>query len=722
MNIQTLPVYSKLADEAEVRQLGLWEKLPINPDGSRWRLSQHQVETYKALVDPNGPAVIFNTAMTGDGKSLAGQLPSLVKGWHLPLFAMYPTNELIRDQLRQAELTWARWQQPSEKLALDSHTLDRLMLQGDFGQRGEGLLSLLRNYEVVLTNPDIFHYIMQMFYVRTGKQGDAPDKVFEPLVHKFEQFTFDEFHIFETPQVISVINAMLLIFEATLGHRRRFLFQSATPNALMMEYLQRAGLRTQVIAGQYKHVATQPDSATWRQILQGCEIHFDSISIDEWIEAHLEDVLIPFFRNHRPAAKGAIIVNSVAQAHRLTARLRSTLAPYNIIVKDNTGLTSRSRRSDSYAADILVGTSTVDVGVDFQINFLLFECRDAGTFLQRLGRLGRHASYERDGQTISFQGVFQAYALLPPWIIARLFESTAETPAPLTAGAEVDRERLADVINDAFPQPVDFRGYAKAWGGLQSARVIGALGNRTIRESYAETRQQLEARYEATFDLHLAGYFRRYKELKTEQPALLEEAISFRGGSYFECGLLDHTETGADQIKTYDLLALLPSAELHPLSAEEFWQTVTRFGVAETPIRRCEPVAFFRLAGFAAERSNFRIKLQHDIGDWGENQFGVARVLTGITIEHDSPQTVPDLNGINRRLQQRPFPALLCRGFAHPLEIKRGLRLPLLFPLYPFVSRDRLNGVIAFGREALLLEVALKRSGIKCGGDAAIIL
>jgi CRISPR-associated endonuclease/helicase Cas3 len=69
MWIRTLPVYSKLANESEHRALGLWDKLPINPDGSRWQLSLHQLETYKALTLGDAE-VIFNTAMTGDGKSL----------------------------------------------------------------------------------------------------------------------------------------------------------------------------------------------------------------------------------------------------------------------------------------------------------------------------------------------------------------------------------------------------------------------------------------------------------------------------------------------------------------------------------------------------------------------------------------------------------------------------------------------------------------------------
>ena len=89
MKITTLPVYSKLADEADIPE-EVREKLPQG-----WRLSQHQVDTYNVLVHGDYD-VIFNTAMTGDGKSLAGQLPALMQGGiHWPVLAMYPTNELI---------------------------------------------------------------------------------------------------------------------------------------------------------------------------------------------------------------------------------------------------------------------------------------------------------------------------------------------------------------------------------------------------------------------------------------------------------------------------------------------------------------------------------------------------------------------------------------------------------------------------------------------------
>jgi CRISPR-associated endonuclease/helicase Cas3 len=90
MRITTLPVYSQLANEWHIPS-ELKTRIPID-----WQLSEHQVATYRAL---NSDAeVIFNVAITGDGKSLAGQLPTLVQSRHATM-VMYPTNELIHSEL-----------------------------------------------------------------------------------------------------------------------------------------------------------------------------------------------------------------------------------------------------------------------------------------------------------------------------------------------------------------------------------------------------------------------------------------------------------------------------------------------------------------------------------------------------------------------------------------------------------------------------------------------
>jgi CRISPR-associated endonuclease/helicase Cas3 len=712
MKIHTLPVYSRLADVIPSKIIS---KLP-----NQWRLSQHQVETYRVLTDPHCPDVVFNTAMTGDGKSLAGQLPSLIEGWKRPLFAMYPTNELIRDQHRQAALTWGLWNQYTESVKeLDSAVLDRLMEDGDFSTRGDALMSLAKNHDVVLTNPDIFHYIMQLFYRRQGKSGDTPDKLIGPLTTRYQQFTFDEFHVFETPQVVSVMNALLLIHQLTGADRRRqFLFQSATPNQLMLGYLERAGLSAQIIHGEYIHTAEAPDLQQWRRILHGSDITFSAGSVETWLDMHLEDTLIPFFVQHRPAAKGAVIVNSVAQAKRVVERLTEILKPYDLKVGENTGFTSRTRRANSYDCDLLVGTSTVDVGVDFQINFLLFESRDAGTFLQRLGRLGRHDSFTKDGVKHQFTD-FQAHAVLPQWTFEALFQGRNKEPAPLTDGMETDRAVLAEAVRWAFPSTTDFAGYVQGWGSLQSARVLKGFGAYVVRGQYQEAVQELAQRYQKAFHTSMNGQIGRLRGLTESQEVLVDEAVNFRGGSYFMCGVLDETEVGPEKIKTYDLFALIANGRLEALAEDDFWDAVKQAGLNRRIIERTDPIGFLRIRGFRPERTNYRIQIERDLMEWGADRFGTATVLTGVTVESD--EFVPGLNIINHKLERRQLPALICLGQRHPLEWKAQLRLPMLFPLYAFESRDGLHGTITFGREALLLDVVLRHRGINCGGGAIII-
>src|SRR5438270_14059716 len=82
ISLRILPVYSEEHPDPQY-QFGTM------------RLLRHQVETWKAIND-DGVDVVFNTAMTGDGKSLAAYLPVFKDS--KAAIAMYPTNELIKDQ------------------------------------------------------------------------------------------------------------------------------------------------------------------------------------------------------------------------------------------------------------------------------------------------------------------------------------------------------------------------------------------------------------------------------------------------------------------------------------------------------------------------------------------------------------------------------------------------------------------------------------------------
>jgi CRISPR-associated endonuclease/helicase Cas3 len=701
MKITTLPVYSKLADERDI-PVELREKLPLG-----WKLSQHQLDTYQALVSDDYD-VIFNTAMTGDGKSLAGQLAAIVhSGIEYPVLAMYPTNELIADQQVHLEQTIAGWKPDILPKALNSSKLDQIMEEDDYSRRGDALMRILRNGDFVLSNPDIFHYVMHQFYTFPD---DAPDRYSAPLTQKFRQLTFDEFHIFDAPQIVSVLNAILFMREiGGAARKHKFLFLSATPKDLMLNYLRNSGLEVHEIRGEY---ASDGEQTHWRKILNPTDINFESEPrAENWIEAHVDDILLPFFLQRRPHAKGAIIVNSVASAQRIYDKLMPIFAQHGLKVEQNTGLTGRSRRKISYDADLLVGTSTVDVGVDFQINFLVFESRDAGSFLQRLGRLGRHDCYWRGGQKYPFYD-FAAYALLPDWVVSRLFNGQGSETPWLEENSEIDRLRLNKAVQNIFPPAVEFGQYANRWGKYQSVKLLWGLSRKTIREQYRDARDNLRQQYEDTFGTRMGKAIAEYKELAKP---LLDEALSFRGGNQFPCCVIDLSELEAhEQFKIVDLVQMISNYSLSYLSAEDFYAAARQVGLNPRVFEKQEPLGFFRLNGIE-EFQKILFVLDRDLSYWGAERYGKAQVLKGFRLDARFPGAAE----INNRLSRREMPTLLCAGMK-PWDLKKRLSLPMLFPLFEFISRDGLNGTAAFGRAALMLDSRLYFSSINGGGGAVI--
>jgi CRISPR-associated endonuclease/helicase Cas3 len=705
MKIRLLPVFSRLAEEDDVPS-ALQARLPQG-----LRLSRHQVDTYRALTESDAE-VVFNTAMTGDGKSLAGQLPALVaqNGWKYPFLALYPTNELIEDQMAHLESVLQRWDANIEYSPLNSAELDLKMQDEDYLRRGDALMSVLRNGDFILSNPDIFHYVMHQFYTWPE---DAPDRYAGPLTQKFKQFIFDEFHIFDAPQIVSVLNALLFMRETGASVRsHKFLFLSATPKKLMQTYLKQSGLKVQFIEGEY---ASSGNPQAWRKILNPVEIHFEPTPRAEaWLDAHLDDILLPFFVQRHPHAKGAIIVNSRAAALRIYEKLQPVFVQHGLKVAQNTGWTGRTRRRASYTADLLVGTSTVDVGVDFQINFLVFESDSAGTFLQRLGRLGRHDYHTRNGQDIPFQD-FVAYALLPEWIVESLFQGKNGAPPLLEENAEIERMTFNEAVEQAFPTPSEFEQYAQMWGKFQSVKILWGMARKPVWEQYKETRASLQARYEATFGVHLKSAWGEYQHLQKEQPALLEEALSFRGSTLFPCCVIDESESGTEQFKVVDLLSAVANHTLDYLMPDDFYAAVRKAGLNPNWFKKQEPLGFFRL-GAPRDFQRFVFHFHDDMSSWGSEQFGKAIARAGFSLDADFPGQAE----INRRLRRRTLPALFCAG-KKPSELKRRLNLPLLFPLYEFESDDGISGTLALGRAALLLDARLRFHPLDCGGGAIFI-
>ena len=286
----------------------------------------------------------------------------------------------------------------------------------------------------------------------------------------------------------------------------------------------------------------------------------------------------------------------------------------------------------------------------------------------------------------------------------------------LSDGMEVDRERLSAIVREAFPQPTSFKQYGRLWGGLQAARIIRGLYHPTIKGAYAGTRGRLAERYRQVLGVSIRSKLAEIAELEKEAPLLLEEAWSFRGGGDLISGVIDAREQGAAQVKVYDLMGLLANFEVTPIDQAEFYEIVAQCRLPRRAYDRHDLVSYWRAWGVRSERQGIQIVFNQDIAGWGEDDFGVAQVLAHVEVD----AAVEGLTTLNRHLARRKMVALLC--LLSPAELSRRLRLPQPFPTYRFVSRDGQEGSISFGRQALLLETALRsRPDIRCGGGAMII-
>ncbi|MEM6838682.1 MAG: type I-D CRISPR-associated helicase Cas3' [Cyanobacteria bacterium P01_C01_bin.120] len=678
------------------------------PDG--WQqLAWHQVETLDALENPDID-VVFNAAMTGDGKSLAAYL-NVLRG-NVCAIALYPTNALVADQENQVQNYINDFQPPNEPRVnrLSGPELE-IYAENEGLRKGSAIDNRADNSEVLITNPDILHYLHRGAYLT---KYDNPDKLWNRVDKDFDLFIFDEFHVFAAPQVASVLNTMMLI-KAT-NQPKKFLFLSATPSRSLLNRLEKAGFRYREInpidKGKYQFPETQAEAEAlqadhWRQVARPIDLVFvpmepTSKASETWLKENQEFILNQFLEHL--GSKGAIILNSIAAVKRLTPIFRDCFAPHGLTVRENTGLSGGQEKAESLAADLVIGTSTIDVGVDFKINFLIFESSDAGNFIQRLGRLGRH---DRNIQGGSFDG-FMAYALVPNFFVERLF---AGDEAVLTDREVCDRIHFQTLIHQKYRQINDFEGYYAKWGMVQSAKISWDFKHPNIQPQYADSLRNFQISCQKVFRRTFGQVRGDIEAWKTEWGKkgnpIVEDAGSFRGSSPLQCGLYDLTEPNElNRFKTYDLPGVLSNLDIEVWSKAAFLNTLK-----ETAERTGQPIAkgrfkhclgFMKLRGYREERLNWRFRYADDLNSVTPYKVQVLKNI-GIT-------QVDNLwaQHIDKKLKTRYF---VCYILPNRMRaVRYALELPMHFQIYPIAD---INSPIedfeppysiAFGQSALLLD------------------
>jgi len=683
------PLYSKLNPGVGSCPLGcelicqVREQAPNlrPPPGCTCPLSSHQAQTYIQVTQGEAD-IIFNKSATGDGKSLGASLPSLLDP-SFRFMGLYPTIELVEDQTQQQHHYHSLFDLDAQERIdrLFGEELSRRVKDAE-SNRFQELLLAIQQKPILFSNPDIFHLITHFQY-----RDSAYDNALLPLMLAEwpDLWVFDEFPIFGSHQEAAALNSLALI-RRTQQQPRRFLFTSATPKPDFIDQLKQADFKVAEIEGVYANV----DTPGYRPILQPVELEFVELKDTEAL-SWLTDLAprIQEMLEAEPNGRGLIILNSVALAGRVTRQLQELLP--GVIVKEISGRIDRLSRQQIQAAlkeatqpVLVVGTSAVDVGVDFRIHLLIFESSDSATVVQRLGRLGRHPGFN----------TYKAFVLVPghaPWVMARLQEK-------LESGQTVERSLLQDAIAYAFDPPREFQEYRNRWGALQAQGMFWRMGegNAKVMQS---VRDRMTEDLQRVYSQNLESARKQWYKLGNDAVGkeVQKELLRFRGGSTLQAAVWDNT-----RFYTYDLLRLLPYATVEVIDRETFLSAATQAKHGEEAFPDKYIQVYLRILEWVDERFELNLHCNRDSSELQPCQLSLISRLS--IVGHPQSEVVTCLS--RKNLLTYLVPVNRNNPSSH-WDISRTLHLSPVFGLYRVTDGGGQAYACAFNQDALLLE-ALK--------------
>ena len=289
---------------------------------------------------------------------------------------------------------------------------------------------------------------------------------------------------------------------------------------------------------------------------------------------------------------------------------------------------------------------------------------------------------------------FVAHSLLPKYVYERVEQI-------VTPDSEIDKETLIDLMRSeaedtrVFSPINDFRNYRKSWGWLHAAHIINTLGHPRLRENYAPQRERLTQVYSDIFETDIETRSTRwYFAIKKKQPEIIDASvIRFRGETPFTCGILDETD---GEIKDYNLLWVLQNSEVEYIEKADFMRECQS---RDIPPRRFRYVdVYLRLREYRSERERFRLIQTRRIGEqFADDNYRQLHTLKGFEIDGD----FPEINRINRWLRIKPLLCLVRNERMN--DLRRILRLPMMFSIFSLFDRDGNEFSVVFSKDALLL-------------------
>ena len=359
------------------------------------KVLQHQVDVFEAAKTHD---IILDLAPTGTGKTKAGL--SVIKH-NSDRNAVYiaPTNALIEQQTVAAESFIQQAGLPHIVKAASAKQIKDWPSDRISNRSGEKLYNVLRepatifpecqNKPILLvTNPDIFYYATFFAYGKLDRSNIASE-----FYSSFSTVIFDEFHLYDAKQLVS------LLFYMTLSHifgyfdnNRKIVLLTATPEEacdIALNTLEKNGVKIKRIDGKENSKNLIPSQTP---------LNLTIIKRPEKNEQLISEICQEVIRRLQqyPDQNGAVILDAKHIIGKISTKLNEQ--GYGDYCRRITGDISSDERKIAAQKQVILATQTVDVGFNFEKNpepsrqnldWLIFSSRDRFSFWQRLGRVGR---------------------------------------------------------------------------------------------------------------------------------------------------------------------------------------------------------------------------------------------------------------------------------------------------------------------------------------------
>lgn len=465
----------------------------VQHPAAQQKLYPHQA----AILDHWGEQSAFLVVTkTGTGKTIGAVLPVLKHRQRA--ICVYPTNELVRDQVQNIRKVAEREglrvcvqtaETSAEEYAtadvilvhIDARALDAWRQKRHYREKWRALREMIEpdKPKIVLTNPDILFLI---FGLRYHAEVLAALPGYQVLI-------VDEFHLYSGVELAHAF--FMLHVGRSLGAFDKIVLLSATPEREVAEHLNRLLDNPMLITEgvECEHPVIGQRQAVHQVKIAPCPVGHDVVEAAVKVVKDLE----PEIRRRRQAqpaddyVPAVVVVNSVVNAIRLEDRLYeerfqgSELA----IIR---GLSARDVRH-TQGKLLAIGTSAIEVGIDFHCDYLIFEAGEASSFMQRFGRVGRHNP-----------GV--AYLLCPHNVQIGIDTLRQEK------GAEVARGDLEERVYAWYPSLETRAWFTTTPLGLLSSFSLGENLIKRVRDDFRATPDQVET-VEAQIEQFYASYAQR---------------------------------------------------------------------------------------------------------------------------------------------------------------------------------------------------------------------